>query len=379
MKKLFTLFVLMAGCFAFAACSDDSGNDSNPGTDLPGENPGDSTLIEEKPEWINKPGAVSFMAEDVYQLWVYTFNIGDTLTIVDDEGNEWGLISEEKTVKRSDSDSTYICGFVELNLGSLYDNEKHETIIKGNIKEINVSGSWINGEYRDHKVSGIDISTCPYLEWFSCIGNNGSSALDKTCLTALIIGKNEALTYLNCRQQYLTSLDVSGCPNLETLDCDYNYLTSLDVSGCLNLIELSCDNNRLILLDVSGCPNLVNLDCYNNFLTELDVTKNVKLAELNCGNGTHFYNKLTSLDVSQNTELTTLRVRYNELSSLDLSKNTKLTYVSCEGNNFTDETMNELYNSLPEVGFNKYGEPMGELICDGLGDRSIATEKGWGF
>ena len=421
----------MAGCFAFAACSDDSGNDSNPGTDQPGENPGDSTLIEEKPEWINKPGAVSFMAANRYQLWVYTFNVGDTLTVVDNEGNEWEVISEEITRERDDS--TYICGFADVTMGASSNREKNEWTIKGNIKEMFVWPYVPNEGYTRNEISGIDISTCPYLEWFQCGG----------AVTSLVMGANEALAYLICNGDFaslnisgcpnllslycsdneqltslnisdcpnlievvcyrnrLTSLDISGCPNLvylscfenllpslnisgclnlETLYCSSNQLTSLDISNCSNLIEIGCNNNRLTLLDVSNCPNLDSLSCGNNLLTELDVTKNVKLIGLICNNYVGFsaFNKLTSLDVSQNTELTTLGVYYNKLVSLDLSKNTKLTNVDCRLNNFTDETMNDIYNVLPEVGFDKYGEPMGELLCDEeLGDKSIAEEKGW--
>ena len=40
-----------------------------------------------------------------------------------------------------------------------------------------------------------------------------------------------ALTYLNCDDNQLTSLDVSGCTALTDLNCSYNQLTNLDLSN----------------------------------------------------------------------------------------------------------------------------------------------------
>ena len=50
---------------------------------------------------------------------------------------------------------------------------------------------------------------------------------------------------MNCNYNYLTSLDLSVCPNLESLICQYNDLTSLDISGCPSLKDLSCNQNRI--------------------------------------------------------------------------------------------------------------------------------------
>ena len=88
------------------------------------------------------------------------------------------------------------------------------------------------------------------------------------------------LETLECRSNYLISLDVSGCTNLETLVCICNDLTSLDVSGCTNLRALVCDYNALTSLDVSGCTNLEILVCNANALTSLDISKNPFLTEI---------------------------------------------------------------------------------------------------
>ena len=54
-----------------------------------------------------------------------------------------------------------------------------------------------------------------------------------------------ALTYLQCSNNQLTSLDVSECTKLQYLYCYNNQLTSLDVSGCTALTNLECYKNQI--------------------------------------------------------------------------------------------------------------------------------------
>ena len=124
-------------------------------------------------------------------------------------------------------------------------------------------------------------------------------------------------------------------------------------------------NYRLASLDVSECTTLVYLWCTGNQLTSLDVTKNTELVDLNCWN-----NQLTTLDVSKCTKLAYLACGRNSLTKLDVSKNTELVELSCQENRFADVGMNNVYEALPVVDY-------GELLCDELGDPSIAEAKGW--
>ena len=78
------------------------------------------------------------------------------------------------------------------------------------------------------------------------------------------IGYFKELVYLDCTDNQLTSLDVSGCNNLLMLYCSLNKLTSLDVSGCPMLNSLYCNGNQLSSLDVSGCSELYWLYVYQN-------------------------------------------------------------------------------------------------------------------
>jgi len=101
-----------------------------------------------------------------------------------------------------------------------------------------------------------------------------------------------ALANLDCRENQLTSLDVSQNTALTLLDCGANYLTNLDVSGATALNELHGDNNQLTSLDVSNNIALGYFSCAHNQLTSLDVSNNIDLGYFSCVN-----NQLTSLDV----------------------------------------------------------------------------------
>jgi hypothetical protein len=150
-------------------------------------------------------------------------------------------------------------------------------------------------------------------------------------LTSLDVTQNTALTYLDCWENQLTSLDVTQNTALTILYCGYNYLTSLDVTQNTALTQLNCGYNYLTSLDVTQNTALTYLACYRNYtIPSLDVTQNTALTILYCG-----YNYLTSLDVTQNTALTELGCEANDLTSLDVTQNTALTDLVVGGNQFT--------------------------------------------
>lgn len=73
-----------------------------------------------------------------------------------------------------------------------------------------------------------------------------------------------ALTFLDCVDNKLTTLDVSKNTALTRLNCGLNLLTSLDVSKNTALTSLVCYDNQLTVLDVSECTILENLTCFHN-------------------------------------------------------------------------------------------------------------------
>ena len=103
--------------------------------------------------------------------------------------------------------------------------------------------------------------------------NNGAPVVihvwSATSASSGVVGN---LVYLQCFDDSLTSLDVSGLTSLTYLSCASNSLTSLDVSGLTSLTQLLCNVNSLTSLDVSGLTALTQLLCDNNSLTSLLAT-----------------------------------------------------------------------------------------------------------
>jgi hypothetical protein len=125
------------------------------------------------------------------------------------------------------------------------------------------------------------------------------------------------ITYIEFNEPKLTTLDVSNNPILEYLSLHYNnsHLASLDVSKNTALTTLICDGSQLEELDVSKNTALQNLSCEKNNLTSLDVSKCPKLSMIWCG-----YNKFTSLDISKNPELRLLHCQSNKIKAEEMSK-----------------------------------------------------------
>lgn len=164
-------------------------------------------------------------------------------------------------------------------------------------------------------------------------GFEGVSALTTLILnsegmtTLAGIGHFGSLKELQCQNNKLTSLNLSGLSNLVSLSCGSNPLTSLNFSGLTSLTKLVCYNNKLTSLNFDGLTGLEYLDCGANPLISLDVSQLTSLKTLNC-----YSNQLTSLDVSRLTNLTRLECYTNQLTTLDVSQLTNLTKLDCYDN-----------------------------------------------
>ena len=143
-------------------------------------------------------------------------------------------------------------------------------------------------------------------------------------LTSLDVSNNRELTELYCAKNELKTLNISGCEKLKTVLCNENHLEKLDVSGAGNLNVLNCSSNSIYTIDLSKNTELHTLEIYLNPLYSLDVSHNTKLYALYC-----YSDQLGSLDVSKNTDLEILFCGENLLDSIDVSNNTKLKKLSC--------------------------------------------------
>ena len=163
-----------------------------------------------------------------------------------------------------------------------------------------------------------------------------------------------ALQTLNCGSNVsLGTLNLSNNLNLYSLNCGLCGLTSLTLPNTSTLVFVNCFNNSLTSLDVSGNPNLDTLDCNTNpNLGSIDVSSNTKLRTFYCNN-----TGLTSLDVSQNTLLLLLHFGQNNISTIDLSNNLSLRELYVQFNALTelDVSKNTIFIYLFEWRFNKLG------------------------
>ena len=172
---------------------------------------------------------------------------------------------------------------------------------------------------RENQITRLDLSGCPKLESLICHKNG---------MTTLNVRGCKALKFLTCSENDLTGIDLSQNAKLERLDCGSNPLTGFDVSQNSALTSLTCNESGLTALDVSHNPALESLQCQNNSIGSLDLSSNPKLNYLNCS-----YNQLESLDVSGNHELTHLYAHKNsELKELNVSSNPVLVELTCGSN-----------------------------------------------
>jgi len=136
-----------------------------------------------------------------------------------------------------------------------------------------------------------------------------------------------SLVDLDCDNNQLVTLNLSGNPNLDYLMCSNNQLVYLNVNNNLVLNDIECIHNNLSILDVTNNINLEYLEAWDNQLTSLDVSNNINLLELHCN-----WNSLTNIDVSNNTALEILFCNYNQLTSLDVSMLFNLWFLDCGAN-----------------------------------------------
>lgn len=257
-----------------------------------------------------------------------------TLTTVMDDGGIIKLAIETADEHRADV-------WVDLNNNGVKDEGEAVTNFGKNAETEYVLGAQtvtIHGKVsalwcRENQLTTLDISNNPQLTELECSYN---------LLTTLDASKSEKLAWLHCYNNQLTSLNIANCLQLNDLECSHNQLAKLDLSSNLELANIDCFGNQLTTLDLSNNSNLKWLNCGNNKLGMLDVSKNVQLNELYCGG-----NQLTILDLSSNTELERLSCPQNQLTALDLSKNLTLREIHCETNKISDEQMTALVNSLP--------------------------------
>ena len=149
---------------------------------------------------------------------------------------------------------------------------------------------------------------------------------------------------------------------LEQLRCKDNQLSSIDLSKNMLLFTLDITRNQLTALDISKNLGLRNLYVAENQLTTLDVSKHSALVQLECSE-----NQFATLDLSNKPKLEKLLCDNNQLTALDFSEAPVLYSLRCYNNQIKGTAMDVLVNSLPQYK-DKYGATQGTF-------RALSTKE----
>ena len=152
-----------------------------------------------------------------------------------------------------------------------------------------------------------------------------------------------------------------------SLQCYNNQLVELDLTGCTELLTLYCSKNQLNELDLSTNERLDQLYCQYNNLTKLNVSNNKELWCLTCND-----NQLTELDVSGVTALYHLHCYRNKLTSLDMSGNPSLINLNCYNNQIKGEAMDALLESMHTIG---EGSIYGFRVINDQDEQNVITKS----
>lgn len=152
------------------------------------------------------------------------------------------------------------------------------------------------------------------------------------------------LEILYCRENLITSLDMSGNPALKTLDCKHNEITSLELSQNRELISLDCFDNDLDSIDLSSSTKLESLTCGSNRFNTVDLSRNTELKSF-----AYLIGGMEEIDFSANSKLEYIWISTTPLKRLDLGNNHSLKQVLCYG---TDLTTIELTDEPQLTGYN---------------------------
>lgn len=163
----------------------------------------------------------------------------------------------------------------------------------------------------------------------------------------------------------LTTLTLSGLPNLKDLFCNNNPLISVNLSNLPALEILLINSNGLYTLDTSNLPALKTLSCSNNYLTTLNLQNNINLENLTCA-----LNNLTSLNLPPSLDF--LQCSNNNLQFLDVT-NTLINILYCSNNALAYIKAKNGILSANNLLFD--GNPNLEYICADEGQVTAFEQK----
>ena len=231
-------------------------------------------------------------------------------------------------------------------------------------------------------VAGSNITDLGGIEYFTSITGLDVSSNKLSNNSTFDISQNSALTFLDCRNNVLTELNVSTNSNLKTLICDSNNISNINlnfnpvleylscnnnnisnlaISNLTTLTELYCNNNNISALNLIGMSALSILDCSSNNISNIPFNQLPVLENLDCSNnniGTlNIPYQLISLDCSSNNmsalnisvQLITLNCSNNNIASLNTNFSPYLATLICNNNALTSLSLHPSSNTLNEL------------------------------
>lgn len=127
-----------------------------------------------------------------------------------------------------------------------------------------------------NRLTLLDMSGCSSLDVLMCYANQ---------LATLHLAISTQLKYLNCSENnFQAGLDISACSALSYMECKQSNLQSINLSACISLQALQLHSNNLSQLDLSACSSLTKLQCQSNQLSSLDLSALATLHLLECSN-----------------------------------------------------------------------------------------------
>ena len=332
-----------------------------------------------------------------------TFEKGFTVTVTDDKDGEYTVATSKPfTVSRNKLDWMTAVKVVPnyTNAAVNFDDEDFEAYC---LQHFDTNNDGVISKSEAAAVEEIDvctdnISSLGGIEYFTglkslkCAGSGIATRSGNSDFTGQLesieLGSLILLEELDCHENNLEELDLSGNPNLDNVDCTNNPMTVIHLAPGQVIPTLESPEDTQIVHDwgdgigPESFPDpefrayvFENIDTDNNgFLSEqecdavtsIDVdTENisslqgieyfVNLEDLFCrlnnwstlkkyfntethewhmydANDNEVIGSLSSLDVSSNTSLKRLYCIGNQLTSIDVSNNTALTVLNCSYN-----------------------------------------------
>lgn len=199
----------------------------------------------------------------------------------------------------------------------------------------------INGERRltqirihswsNERITSLDLSAFPTLTYFDCEEN-----LD---IDTLALSQNANLEHLHIYSERLKAIDLSACPNLTYFGYGTRYSSTSAVDWMYKL-------NQLSSIDFTGCTNLQQLYLEHVHLTSLDLAQFKNLTSLHVEN----CQDLSISNFNQATSLRTVELPYTtQFADLLTQLPAELVELGLENTNYTLPTTisNAEYIGLP--------------------------------